>query len=180
MSEFGEHTKEPPQAAGRFQWWRPLIGRNPKATFIRSLVLVLVCFVVFRFVALPVRVRGVSMEPTYRNGKVNLINRLAYLGSEPRRGDVVGVTFTGESIQLLKRIIALPGETFAMRRGVTMIDGQALDEPYTVVNESWTTRTERTLGPFEYVVIGDNRSMVMRLHTWGVVDRSRIVGKAVF
>ncbi len=120
------------------------------------------------------------MEPTYRNGKVNLIYRLSYLRSQPRRGDVVGVTFTGESVQLLKRIIALPGETFRITEGVVLIDGNPLKEPYTTLNESWTTKTEKTLGAFEYVVIGDNRSMGMNLHTWGVVDRSRIVGKAVF
>jgi len=157
-----------------------LIGRNPKNTAIRAVSLVIVCFVVFRFVALPVRVRGVSMEPTYRNGAVNLINRLSFARTRPKRGDVVGVTFTGESVQLLKRIIALPGERFAIRNGVVQIDGEPLAEPYTEVNQHWTTRTERELGPFEYVVIGDNRTMDMNLHTWGVVDRSRIVGKVLF
>ncbi len=173
-------TAEIQESPRGFRWWHPLIGRNPKATLIRAVSIVVVCFIFFRFVALPVRVRGVSMEPTYRNGKVNLIYRLSYLRSQPRRGDVVGVTFTGESVQLLKRIIALPGETFRITEGVVLIDGNPLKEPYTTLNESWTTKTEKTLGAFEYVVIGDNRSMGMNLHTWGVVDRSRIVGKAVF
>ncbi len=169
-----------PATAATRAWWTPLVGRNPKTTLIRAATLAVVCFVFFGFIARPVRVRGMSMEPTYHNGWVNLINRLSYLVSEPRRGDVIGVKFTGESVQLLKRIIALPGERFSLKRGVVFIDGKPLEEPYTEANETWTTRSERELGPSEYVVIGDNRSMDMELHTWGVVERGRIVGKAVF
>lgn len=173
-------TATHPDVAPRFHWWTPLIGRNPKNTVIRAATLVAVCFVVFRFIALPVRVRGTSMEPTYRNGAVNLINRLSFVRTKPKRGDVVGVTFTGESVQLLKRIVALPGERFSVRNGVVQINGAPLREPYTTVNEHWTTKTERELRALEYVVIGDNRTMDMNLHTWGVVDRRRIVGKVVF
>lgn len=162
--------------------WRVLLaGRNPKVTLIRAAVLATVCFVIFKFVLLPARVTGASMEPTYRNGGVNLINRLAYMRSKPARGDVVGVKFTGSRVQLFKRVVALPGETFAIRRGVVYIDGQPLSEPYTTANLSWTTRTPpEPLPSGMYVVIGDNRTMDMNLHEWGKISSDRIVGKAVF
>lgn len=175
-----ENSPSPPEPQSVNGWRVLLTGRNPKTTLIRAGVLAAVCFVVFSFILLPAKVTGVSMEPTYRNGGVNLINRLAYVFSEPERGDVVGVKLTGNNIQFLKRVIALPGETFAIREGVVYIDGQALAEPYTTPNVTWTTKTETVLEPGKYVVIGDNRSMDIDLHTWGAIRFERIVGKALF
>ena len=112
-----------------------VIGRNWKLTLARLIVLVVTCFVVFRFILLPVRVEGISMLPTYQNGSVNFVNRLAYLRHEPQRGDVVGIRLSDPSIMwpsvmYLKRIIGLPGETVAFANGTVLINGQALDEPY--------------------------------------------------
>src|ERR1035438_7263967 len=41
------------------------IGRRPKATLVRITVLVVLCVVTFKFVLLPIRVDGISMQPTY-------------------------------------------------------------------------------------------------------------------
>ncbi len=86
------------------------VGRNPRNTLIRILILVVVCSLLFHFVLLPVKVDGISMQPTYKNRSVNIVNRWAYLWHEPRRGDVVAVRFTGLHEMLMKRIIGLPGE----------------------------------------------------------------------
>lgn len=184
MSETNENPARDPvstDATNALSWRVLLAGRNPKRTLVRAAILAAACLVIFKFVLLPARVSGVSMEPAYRNGGVNLINRLAYVRSKPARGDVVGVMFTGSSVQLLKRVIALPGETFAIRQGVVYIDSQPLLEPYTSANPDWTTRTPpEPLPPGVYVVIGDNRAMDMELHEWGKIKLDRIVGKAVF
>jgi signal peptidase I len=161
------------------------VGRNPKRTLIRALVLVAVCLVVFRFILLPIRVTGVSMEPTYHDHSVNLINRLAYLRHEPERGDVVGIRLTpggdGSStpkVMYLKRVVALPGETISFKRGRIFIDGNPLDEAYENGQCKWNTLPV-TLGATEYFVVGDNRSMSQRDHVFGKVARSRIVGRVV-
>ena len=183
MSETDQQSASDPVAAEprKAANWRVLLaGRNPRVTLARACVLATICFVLFKFILLPARITGESMEPTYRNGGVNLINRLGYIGSKPQRGDVIGVTLTGRNIQYFKRIIAMPGEAFRIREGVVYIDGQALAETYTTPNVNWTTKEETSLGPTSYVVIGDNRSMDMALHEWGIIKRDRIVGKAVF
>lgn len=153
------------------------VGRNPKSTLIRIVVLIIVCFVLFHF-ELPVRVDGISMLPTYKNGSVNFSNRLAYLWHEPQRGDVVTVRFAGYHLMLMKRIIGLPGETVAFSDGTVLINGQPLDEPYEIHPGHWTL-PPRTLGPDEYYIVGDNRTMPWRDHTFGVVERFRIVGKVL-
>jgi signal peptidase I len=159
-------------------------GRNPRHTIIRIVVLVAVCSVAFFSgrVLLPVKVQGISMEPTYRNGSVNFINRLAYLWHAPRRGDVVSVRYAGEHLMLFKRVIALPGETIAFDNGTVLINGQPLDEPYERQRSQtpghWNL-APRKLGPDEYYVVGDNRSMPLDWHYFGSVERVRIMGKAL-
>src|ERR1035437_7416311 len=76
----------------RPHWLRVLIiGRRPKATLARIVVLVATCFVTFKFILLPIRIEGVSMLPTYHDRQINCVNRLAYLRHEPQRGEIVSV-----------------------------------------------------------------------------------------
>jgi signal peptidase I len=154
------------------------VGRNPQNTLIRILILIIACLILFHFVLLPVRVDGISMLPTYKSGSVNFSNRLAYLWHEPQRGDVVTVRFAGYHLMLMKRIIGLPGETVAFNDGTVLINGKPLDEPYEKHPGNWTL-PPKTLGPDEYYIVGDNRTMPWQNHMFGVVERFRIVGKVL-
>ncbi|HEX3625977.1 MAG TPA: signal peptidase I [Verrucomicrobiae bacterium] len=153
------------------------VGRDPRKTAIRILVLVIFCFVFFRYVVLPAQVDGISMAPTYKNHAINLINQLAYVSHGPRRGDVVAVrAWAGKHVMLMKRIIGLPGETVSFNHGRVFINGTLLDEPYEKWPCDWTLPPIR-LGLREYFIVGDNRTMRWQDHYFGKVDRSRIVGK---
>ncbi len=155
-----------------------LIGRNPKRTLLRALVLATVCAVGFRLFLLPIRVEGISMLPTYRDKGFNLVNRLAYVTHPPRRGDVVSVRTAGISIMYLKRVVGLPGETIEFQDGHLVVDGHPVFEPWLALPCDWTL-APRKLGPDEFYVVGDNRSMPALLHKQGVATRQRIVGKVV-
>jgi signal peptidase I len=170
----------PSHAAPPARKWLHLvaIGRNPKMTCLRIATLVVACFVVFNFVLLPIRVTGISMLPTYKNHSINFINRLAYLWHEPQRGDVVGIRYAGIHVMLLKRIVGLPGETVAFVHGHIFIDGRRLKEPYEKLPCDWNLPPEN-LSTNEFFVVGDNRSMPPEDHTFGRVERNRIVGKVL-
>lgn len=155
-----------------------MIGRHPRFTLIRALALVVVSLITFTYILLPVRVTGGSMEPNYRDHRINFIYRLAYRRQEPQRGDVVGIRYAGPSIMLLKRIIGLPGERIGFTNGRVTVNGQLLDEPYLKLSCNWN-REPILLGPDEYFVVGDNRSMPMRQHYFGIAERRRILGKAL-
>ncbi len=163
----------------RPHWLRVVaIGRNPRNTVIRIAVLAVTCFIVFHFILLPIRVTGISMLPTYKNGSINSVNRLAYLFHEPRRGDVVSIRFAGTHLMLMKRIIGLPGETVAFVNGRVLINDEILDEPYEKSPCDWNLPPEK-LGADEYFVVGDNRTMPAEDHTKGKVPRERIIGRVV-
>jgi signal peptidase I len=170
-----EANKNPPLEVT--SWWgRILIGRRPARTLTRLIVLILVSFVLFKFLFLPIRVVGNSMVPTYRNGRINFINRLAFHWHGPKRGDVVAVQLDSSHLVLLKRVVGLPGERLAVREGRVVVDGRTLDEPYAKVSESPPSQSEIVLGPDEYFVIGDNRD----ISAYGAVHQHEFIGKVVF
>ena len=158
---------------------RFLIGRDPRWTAVRISVLIVVSFVLFRWVLLPVRAVGISMEPTYGSGSFRLVNRLSFRTEGPRRGDIVAIRLAGTRVLYVKRIIGLPGERLAIVGGHVHIDGVPLDEPYVRHRRAWDYG-EITIGTTEYFVAGDNRGMELRDHALGRVDASRIVGRVVF
>jgi signal peptidase I len=158
---------------------RVLIGRNPKRTLVRTVVLVAVSLVVFNYMLLPIRVAGGSMLPTYKENGVNLVNRLAYLFHEPRRGDVVAVRFlAGAHRMYMKRVVGLPGETVAFHEGRLYINGKPMDEPYVRFLCNWEHEAMQ-VGLDQYYVVGDNRDMPWHDHTQGRAARDCIVGKVL-
>ncbi len=174
---FRFNTGVPSENEHHPHWLRVLaIGRRPKFTLIRIAVLVVTCFVTFKFILLPIRVEGISMLPTYHEHQFNAVNRLAYVRHEPRRGDIVSVRLAGTSIMFMKRIVGLPGETVSIHGGRVYINGQPLAEPYVKLTCHWEHEPIRC-GPTQYYVVGDNRSMPFGLHTQGRAERDHIVGK---
>jgi signal peptidase I len=158
---------------------RVVIGRDPKRTLMRAVIWVGLIVLSSQFVLLPIRLQGPSMLPTYTENGVNFVNCLAYLFHPPRRGDIVAVRLpAGKHVMYCKRIIALPGETIAFHRGEVVINGRVLDEPYVKLRGNWEREPER-VGPDEYYVVGDNRSMDFVFHEQGLANRKRIVGKVL-
>jgi signal peptidase I len=161
----------------RPHWLQVLtIGRNPKVTLVRIVVLAIVCFVTFKFILLPIRIEGISMQPTYHTGQIKCVNRLAFWHHEPQRGDIVSVRLAGESVMFMKRIIGLPGESVSFHNGHAYINGELLDEPYVKFPCDWEHEPIQC-GPTQYYVVGDNRSMPFTYHTQGRAERNHIVGK---
>jgi len=160
-------------------WWQiALIGRRPQITLLRLLITVLIILSVRQFALLPVRVKGISMLPTYRDGRFTLVNRLAFAFHPPRRGDIVAIRMAGEKVMLMKRIVGLPGETVRFQNGQLYVNDQFIPESYMRLPCDWN-EPSKTMKTTEYYFVGDNRSMPAESHEHGVTDRERIVGKAL-
>ena len=95
-------------------------------------VALLVAFLVRTFVLAHFVVDGHSMDTTLHDGDRVFVNKLSYRLHDPNRGDVVVLhEINGASERdLIKRVIALEGETIEVRNCVVLIDGVELLEPY--------------------------------------------------
>lgn len=121
---------------------------------------------------------GSSMEPNLEDGQRLLVNKVVYRLREPQRGEVI--VFhppTGKSVDFIKRIIALPGDTIEITDGAVYINDSAIDEPYIQAAPSYTMAKKEILEG-EYFVLGDNRNNSNDSHSWGEVPQQNIIGKA--
>ena len=161
-------------------WWMAfIVGRNPRLTLVRLVFWVVGSLLIFKFAVAPIRIRGLSMMPTFRNDTIHFINKLAYRRGEPQRGDVISIRLAGDKVLYLKRIVGLPGERVRQVKGRIFIDGELIEEPW-IQREAFTPRRitsdEVLLGPDWFFATGDNRE----ISDLGPVHRSRIVGRLLF
>jgi signal peptidase I len=148
-------------------------------------VALLVAFLVRTFVLAHFVVDGTSMSTTLHDGDRVFVNKLSYRLHDPGRGDVVVLhEIRGTTDRdLIKRVIALPGETIEMRNCEVTIDGKKLDEPYldpqVVTPGNCGGDTPPTPVPENHVfVMGDNRGGSLDSRALGPIDEGDLVGRA--
>jgi signal peptidase I len=130
------------------------------------------------FLAQATRVYGSSMEPNLHTDQRLVVEKVTYRLHGPRRGDVVVLRMPERGPELLiKRVIALPGETVEIRDGTVYINHQPLDEPY-LVRRSGSTYGPTMVPEGQIFVMGDNRGASNDSRVFGTVVLDRIVGRA--
>ena len=107
-----------------------LVGKSLGRSLVRGLVVGVILLLGSQLLLTPVRAHGPSMVPTYAEGQLLWVNRLAYrFGTPVRRGDIVAITLRSGEAVLVKRIIGLPGERIRIDAGQVLIDDQPLTSP---------------------------------------------------
>jgi signal peptidase I len=146
---------------------------------VETIALTLLVFIVIRFAVQSFRVDGPSMEPGLHTDEFVMVNKVAYLFSAPQRGDVIVFHYPLDtSKDFIKRIIGVPGDTIRTTSSEVIVDGQVIHEPYISQPFNFVSQTWK-LGPNQFFVMGDNRDNSLDSRTWGPLDRSYIVGKAI-
>ncbi len=138
-------------------------------------------------------IRFTSMEPTLSNGDRVLVNKLSYDLHDVNRGDLVVFERPGgvggpQNDDLIKRVIALPGEVITFVEGDVYIDDQRLYEPYLESSGITTGGTPSgcaairnggcLVGAGDVFVMGDNRTNSTDSRAFGPVPKHLIVGHA--
>lgn len=155
--------------------------------WVKDILLAVVIAAVILAVFKPIIVQQQSMEPNFHAGDYLITSRQAYrLFGDPQRGDVI--VFKSELLDenekpknLIKRIIALPGETIEIKGGEVYIDGAQLREDYLPGEAISGEMDAVTVPEGQLFVMGDNReySEDSRSPRVGTIEQSTIVGKVI-
>jgi signal peptidase I len=202
-------TKAPKQSAG-----------STAAEWLKSAAIGFLIFLVVRtFLIQTFTIVSGSMEGTLLVGDFLVLNKSAYgaklPGTDaslpgydvPGRGDIIVFQGHHEPIDLVKRLVGMPGDTLQMREGRLFINGRLQDESYVRHTDphgdgghpwmDWQTHylagdaanrpyypTRDNWGPIAvpedgYFVLGDNRDESLDSRYWGFISRAQIKGRAV-
>jgi signal peptidase I len=135
------------------------------------------------------KIPSASMEPTLHGctgcrGDRVVVNKWSYRLHDIHRGDVVVFgrppTLPDSAIHdLIKRVIALPGETVEAKDRSIHINGVRLIEPYVNPTCDGTDDfTARVVPAGQVFVMGDNRCGSSDSRVFGPIDDDLIVGRA--
>lgn len=167
----------------------PPLERSIGSFVLELLKIVVVAFLIIipvrLFVLQPFYVRGASMEPNFYDNEYLVVDEISYRFHEPRRGDVVVLRNPNlPSEYLIKRVIGLPGERIVVEDGQVSIlnassgqGGRLNETEYLPKNRTTFGSIDRTLGPTEYYVLGDNRPFSLDSRSFGPIDRREIIGR---
>src|SRR5215472_654263 len=141
--------------------------RAAASSFLREVaevvVLAIILYIAISFAVQAVHVEGLSMWATLDDNDYLIANKIDYRLHPPERGAIVILRPPStNSTDFIKRVIALPGERLLIRDGTVYINGHKLDEPYLpeewTIDNTWKNGVEKTMGPDQYFVMGDNRN----------------------
>jgi signal peptidase I len=106
---------------------------------------------------------------------------------KPERGDLVIFRPPHEDTKdYIKRVVAVPGDTFSIKENSVFINGKKIIEAYAkgitrkfeFFNETKVDIYDKIVPPGKVIVLGDNRENSQDSRFFGYVDRASVKGKA--
>lgn len=137
-------------------------------------VIVVVVVLIRTFIITPVKVDGDSMKNTLKNGDILLLYKLSSIN----RFDIIVLDEEKDNEKIIKRVIGMPGETIAIKKGKIYINDKVIDDEYAYGETSDYNKV--TLRDNEYFILGDNRLISKDSRYFGPIKENEIKGKIVF
>jgi len=150
------------------------------------LIALVVALIIMQFIK-PTIVREHSMLDTLDPNDYIFLNKQAYFFGDVQRRDIVVFHSSldaedGTKKNLIKRVIALPGERVSIHDGGVYVNDNRLYEPYTAEGFTEGEMQEFIVPDGQLFLLGDNRqqSTDSRDPRVGPVPEDLLVGKAFF
>ena len=123
-------------------------------------------------------VQGDSMYPTYKNGQLLLVNKIADIYSV---GDIIAFEAEELNCVLIKRIVAMPGDKVQIVNGTLLVNDVPSEHQIknSIIDYAGIAETTIVLAEDEYFVLGDNygQSKDSRYTEVNVILKEKIIGR---
>ena len=144
------------------------------------LTIVVVIFIVM-YVATVQQVVGPSMNPTFKDQDIVILNKFHYHLFDIKRFDIVSLKYDGTKY-LIKRVIGMPGDKVEYKDNKLFINGKEKKEDFLaedIITEdfSLTSLGYEEIPEGMYLVLGDNRQDSMDSREIGLIKEEDIIGK---
>jgi signal peptidase I len=187
----GPAGAEPAGTAGtgsqRRRRWRRRLTETVITLLVAALLAVLVRTYVFQSFWIP----STSMVPTLAVYDRILVQKAFFSWHDVRQGDIV--VFTRPPLEhcggepagdLVKRVIALPGQTIYSSGNSIYVNGRLLAEPYLPAYDPLGPPIASSQHPYrvpagQFYLLGDNRAISCDSRYWGPIQGTSIIGKAI-
>lgn len=147
-----------------------------------AFVSVISVFVILVFGA-TFRIPSTSMMPTIEVGDYILVNKLAYIRSKPAHNDIIVFRWPGNNdVEVLGRVIGLPGDTLSLHNTDLFRNEQRIDEPHAIYVQGGRNSFSSTkVREGCLYVMGDNRdqSRDSRLYSDYCVPLTNVKGRVM-
>ncbi len=157
--------------------------------FVKNMYKYIILIITILIIAINVvgfqQIVGSSMEPTFKNKDIVILDKITYRFKEINRNDIVSFHYD-DSKYLIKRVIGLPGDFIEYKNNILYINKEAVEENYlhgVTTNDFSLKDLGYDIIPDDmYLVLGDNRtySQDSRDSKIGLVKRSDIIGEVRF
>ena len=156
--------------------------KNSFLEYIKVIIItVLVTYSVLYFVQVS-RVVGSSMDPTYQNGNIILVDKFFYKRSEPEVNDIVVVEYpvSDNENQIIKRVVGIGGDHIEVKDNHLYRNGEMIEEDY-ILETMDTEDFSYDIPEGKIFVLGDNRNISVDSRMIGYVDfEDDVIGKVFF
>ena len=123
------------------------------------------------------RIDGSSMNPTLLDGEYLIINNMTYLLDDPEQGDIVVFHHPRNELNLIKRVVGVPGDHIEINNSTVWVNGEVQEEPFIADSPNYSGSWD--VPPGQYFVLGDNRNNSSDSHSWGFLPLENMLGKAM-
>lgn len=161
-------------------WWREAIE-----TIVWAFVLAMI---IRAFIVQAFWIPSGSMIPTLEINDRVLVAKFWNLFFPPSRGSLYVFRYpVDRERDFVKRVIAIPGDTVEIKKGIVYINGEPTEESYVKYPDHYTMNPSNifpgvpfTVPEGKYFMLGDNRSNSQDSRYWGFADISDMRGPVFF
>jgi signal peptidase I len=145
---------------------------------IAPILVALAVFTLFHVTVGSFKVYGSSMLPGIEEGDYIMVNKATYFFNEPKSGDIIVFRSPqNPDSDLIKRVIAVPGDTVEIRDNKVLLNGASLVEPY-ILEPFHYLMPPQEIPTEHYFVLGDNRNNSADSRKGWTVPRENVIGRA--